>query len=424
MARVCVVCMARVYVHLCICTLRRHSYFTERPSSSWCPALLDAIMVVMDTAVADLLSHVMGHYNGGNLGPEMLIELLSLCFWSMRPTEPSRGGLQPSLWARARRAVQRQWALVLQRLGTWRRDLATKCYWQLVEMKPEWAAHYAEALQFVRWRVRCRTSSRAVTAWLFNQLELAPKLEPAAALRQAQAMVFTVEQLRLPMAQRDLPQVIVSVVDQPMTMVQAWYDHAIQEFHNAAAAKAKGFGGRSSPRQVNDHGAAQRQLVFMELAIACVLQLKERLHTSTRYIPVLATYYCLLLATACCLPLTTCHTPLYRSASCTRRCLCSSTRCAPCAGPQSLSRPRCSACLASPAALLAPLLTPTLTPTLTTHHSPLTFTLTLPTHHSTLTLTLALTLHPDQVRAPAAARLLPRPTPLLDSRPEGGSPRR
>merc|ERR1740130_228332 len=89
-------------------------------------------------------------------------------------------------------------------------------------------------------------------------------------------MVFTVEQLRLPMAQRDLPQVIVSVVDQPMTMVQAWYDHAIQEFHNAAAAKAKGFGGRSSPRQVNDHGAAQRQLVFMELAIACVLQLKER----------------------------------------------------------------------------------------------------------------------------------------------------
>ena len=50
-------------------TLRRHSYFAERPSSSWCPALLDAIMVVMDTAVADLLSHVMGHYNGGNLGP-------------------------------------------------------------------------------------------------------------------------------------------------------------------------------------------------------------------------------------------------------------------------------------------------------------------------------------------------------------------
>ena len=265
-------------------------------------------MVVMDTAVADLLSHVMGHYNGGNLGPEMLIELLSLCFWSMRPTEPSRGGLQPSLWARARRAVQRQWALVLQRLGTWRRDLATKCYWQLVEMKPEWAAHYAEALQFVRWRVRCRTSSRAVTAWLFNQLELAPKLEPAAALRQAQAMVFTVEQLRLPMAQRDLPQVIVSVVDQPMTMVQAWYDHAIQEFHNAAAAKAKGFGGRSSPRQVNDHGAAQRQLVFMELAIACVLQLKERLHTSTRYILLLAACY-LLLATACCLLLTTYHLP-------------------------------------------------------------------------------------------------------------------
>ena len=44
-----------------------------------------------------------------------------------------------------------------------------------------------------------------------------------------------------------------------MTMVQAWYDHAMQEFHNAAAGKAKGFGGRSSPRQVSDHGSAQRQ---------------------------------------------------------------------------------------------------------------------------------------------------------------------
>ena len=123
-------------------------------------------MLAMDTAVVDLLSHVMGHYNGGNLGPEMLIELLSLCFWSMRPAQPSHGGLPPSRWARARRAVQRQWALVMQRLGTWRRDLATKCYWQLVERKPEWAAHYAEALQFVRWRVRCRVSSRAVTLTL------------------------------------------------------------------------------------------------------------------------------------------------------------------------------------------------------------------------------------------------------------------
>ena len=68
----------------------------------------------MDTAVADLLSHVMGHYNGGNLGPEILIELLSLCFWNMRPAEPLKGGLPPSRWGRARRAVQWQWALVLQ----------------------------------------------------------------------------------------------------------------------------------------------------------------------------------------------------------------------------------------------------------------------------------------------------------------------
>ena len=47
-----------------------------------------------------------------------------------------------------------------------------------------------------------------------------------------------------------------------MTMVQAWYDHAMQEFHNAAAGKAKGFGGRSSPRQVSDHGSAQLTLTL------------------------------------------------------------------------------------------------------------------------------------------------------------------
>ena len=125
----------------------------------------------------------------------------------------------PALLTCSRRATQC--------IGTWRRDLATKCYWQLAKMKPDCAAHYAEALQFIRWRVRCRTSSRAVTAWLFQQLELAPKLAPAAQLRQAQAMVFTIEQLRLPMAQETHGS--FSVVDQPMTMVQAWYDHAMQE---------------------------------------------------------------------------------------------------------------------------------------------------------------------------------------------------
>ena len=48
-------------------------------------------------------------------------------------------------------------------------------------------------------------------------------------------------------------------------MVQAWYDHAMLEY-NAAASATKGG---------SDHGSAQRQLIFMELAIACILQLQE-----------------------------------------------------------------------------------------------------------------------------------------------------
>ena len=75
--------------------------------------------------------------------------------------------------------------------------------------------------------------------------------------------------------------------------------------------------------------------------VSCMLQLKERVHTT-----------CYLLVTTCYLPLATCYLLLathhllttYRSASCTRRCHCSLTRCAPCAGPPSRSRPLCSAC--------------------------------------------------------------------------------
>ena len=129
----------------------------------------------------------------------------------------------------------------MQRLGTWRRDLATKCYWQLVERKLEWAAHYAEALQFVRWRALPRVLACG------TGMALPPARARAQARPGGGAPAGAGDGLHrraaAPIAQRDLPQLIAGVVEQPMTMVQAWYDHAMVEFHNAAAAKPKGFGG-------------------------------------------------------------------------------------------------------------------------------------------------------------------------------------
>lgn len=56
----------------------------------------------------------MGHYNGSNLGAEMLMEMFSLCFWFMKPKEPLSGGLKQGRWLPARTNLQRQWALVMQ----------------------------------------------------------------------------------------------------------------------------------------------------------------------------------------------------------------------------------------------------------------------------------------------------------------------
>ena len=55
-------------------------------------AVVDALMLIVDVAMVDALSHVIGHYNGCNLAAELLVEIISLCFWFMRPTPRQAGG--------------------------------------------------------------------------------------------------------------------------------------------------------------------------------------------------------------------------------------------------------------------------------------------------------------------------------------------
>ena len=64
----------------------RLPYFRHTSSSEWPHAVVDALMLIVDVAMVDALSHVIGHYNGCNLAAELLVEIISLCFWFMRPT--------------------------------------------------------------------------------------------------------------------------------------------------------------------------------------------------------------------------------------------------------------------------------------------------------------------------------------------------
>ena len=135
------------------------------------------------------------------------------------------------------------------------------CFWQLNELEAARAADYLQALQFVRWRVDTPGAARALAEWLHGLLTLAPRLSPEAQLVQAQAIVFTVEQLRLPLAQPHLS-------ERPMAITQQWYNYAFDECRAADAAAASGAAGGSL-------GLARRRTVFIELATACLLQTQE-----------------------------------------------------------------------------------------------------------------------------------------------------
>lgn len=108
----------------------------------------------MDTMVADVLAHAFAHYRGGNVGDELLLELIALGFWYMRPSEPLAGGLSKSQWEASRTAIQHQWAFVFRRIAVHRRGLVMRTYWNLAEADSILAPGYLRALQFVAWPVR------------------------------------------------------------------------------------------------------------------------------------------------------------------------------------------------------------------------------------------------------------------------------
>ena len=155
-----------------------------------------------------------------DLGVELLIELLALGFWYMRPPTKLSSGLQQSLFTPYHLAVQRQWGLVVQRLAVWRRSIAAHAYWELTRLVPECSADYAHALQFVDWSPTDATSSQELAEYLHHQLQLAGSLEGEARLHHSRALTFTIEQLRLPLLPPEL-------AERPMSAVQDWFGFAM-----------------------------------------------------------------------------------------------------------------------------------------------------------------------------------------------------
>ena len=97
--------------------VNRIPYFRSTPLREWPPALVDAVVLIADLSAVDQLSHIIGHYDGHNLGAEMVVELLSLGFWYMRPMAFMAGGLP-------------QVRLLLVASGcVWLRLVASDCVW-------------------------------------------------------------------------------------------------------------------------------------------------------------------------------------------------------------------------------------------------------------------------------------------------------
>ena len=238
--------------------------------AEWDYPLLDALVCIADIAVADVLVHVMGHYNGRNLGSELLHELVSLCFWFSRPSTPLVQGLNRGLWDKARLDAQHQWAYVMRRLCVWVRPLAAATYWELVESVPSCAAAYSHALQSVDWSPRTVDSEKNACEWLHAHLKLSERLSGEDRLVHARAMVLNLEQLRLPM--RD-----PAVSHHAMAVVQSWYSHAmhaVDSLRNSDATDDEGvlaavFGARD---QLCSEANWREQIILLELATTCVVQ--------------------------------------------------------------------------------------------------------------------------------------------------------
>ena len=153
----------------------------------------------------------------------------------------------------------------MSQLCVWRRQLAVGCFWQLNELEAARAADYLQALQFVRWRVDTAGAARALAEWLHGLLTLAPRLSPEAQLVQAQAIVFTVEQLRLLPLPRSRSRTSPSV---------RWRSRSSGTTTPSTSAAPP----TPPPRRARRAallGLARRRTVFIELATACLLQTQE-----------------------------------------------------------------------------------------------------------------------------------------------------
>ena len=206
--------------------LLRSPFFRSTPPAQWPAALVDALTMIVELATADVLSHVIGHFDCTNLGVELLVELLSLCFWYTRPPVRLKEGLAQVIFAPLNLAVQRQWCLVMKKLAVWRRSLATHAYLELARICPERTADYAHALQFVDWSPADQQDARDLSEYLRQQLGLAKSLQGEAQLHHTRALTFTIEQLRLPM----LPSYLA---EEPMVMVHEWCGFAMRTASDA-----------------------------------------------------------------------------------------------------------------------------------------------------------------------------------------------
>ena len=177
--------------------LLRIPFFRNTPPDQWPPDLLDALVLIVELATVDTLSHVVGHYDGSNLGVELLMELLALGFWYMKPPAKLENGLSQALYSRSIWRSRANGASSCSGLPS-AAPRRGKGYWELTRLVLQCSADYAHALQFIDWSPTDAAGSQALAEYLHHQLQLAGSLEGEAQPITA-ALTFTIEQLRLPM---------------------------------------------------------------------------------------------------------------------------------------------------------------------------------------------------------------------------------
>ncbi|KAL6073556.1 GH25 family lysozyme M1 (1,4-beta-N-acetylmuramidase) [Balamuthia mandrillaris] len=131
----------------------------------------DLLECVTDQVVADLLAHVLEHYEGHQLSQKTLIKLKDLAFHFFKPASFTTA-IKDTVWNALRKRLSKQWAVILSKLSYYNLSLITNQLWKNVANagSQEVQAYY-QGIAWIQFNASDKTSMAESSNFLTQMME-------------------------------------------------------------------------------------------------------------------------------------------------------------------------------------------------------------------------------------------------------------